>query len=303
MGEAKRRKESDMTFGVPRRGLIISSPIELDVENKRCLLKGSEIDAQELRYATLFWDRLVWPSPAGLTIAGGNDEKFLEKTGILKRMKYDLRGEMAQVVLDSFIHAYNDLNAAEPGAWAVSYGDETLKLPANSIDQKSRAQIELYRAIPVPDVDVHIYDILEFKRKRRDELLSLRKEIDDLVSQLGIDQGDDRDLLEEKIKPVDLACSNAIKVSKEWQFPVRLCSVKCSFEVKPFELISVGTVAFAAINGVDLPKSTGILLSIATAAYSMKSSLKISGDFAPLRGLKPQVGAYAYVPRFHRELF
>ena len=66
MGEAKLRKQTDPNFGqVPKnglsyRGLVVSPPIE--IEGNRLFAKSSNLDAQELRFSLLFWDRLVWPS-------------------------------------------------------------------------------------------------------------------------------------------------------------------------------------------------------------------------------------------------
>ncbi len=65
MGEAKCRKVNDPNFGrVPKsanyRGLVVSPPIEIDGTSLH--VKSSNLDPQELRFALLFWDQLVWPS-------------------------------------------------------------------------------------------------------------------------------------------------------------------------------------------------------------------------------------------------
>ena len=72
MGEAKRRKQNDLNFGrVPRdainRGLVVSPPIEIQGSN--LFVKSSSLDPQELRFALLFWDRLVWPSSRNIYLA------------------------------------------------------------------------------------------------------------------------------------------------------------------------------------------------------------------------------------------
>lgn len=81
MGEAKQRMRSDPAYGrVPkdsrRRGLIVSAPIE--IEGNRLYAKSSTLDPQELRFALLFWDQLVWPSSRAIHFASGADELFLE---------------------------------------------------------------------------------------------------------------------------------------------------------------------------------------------------------------------------------
>ena len=91
MGEAKRRKQSDPNFGrVPRqavnRGLVVSPPIE--IQDNSLFAKSWNLDPQELRFALLFWDRLVWPSSRTVHFPSGPDELFLEDAGILSRPKY-----------------------------------------------------------------------------------------------------------------------------------------------------------------------------------------------------------------------
>lgn len=80
MGEARRRKQSEQNFGrVPKsssyRGLVVSPPIE--IEDNRLCAKLMNLDPQELHFALLFWDRLVWPSSRAFHFASDPDEDFL----------------------------------------------------------------------------------------------------------------------------------------------------------------------------------------------------------------------------------
>ncbi len=99
MGEAKRRKESEPNFGRvcnirSYRGLIVSPPIE--IEGTKLFVKSSNLDPQELRFALLFWDKLVWPSSRALHFVSGPDEQFLESAEILERPEYTYYGDAAQ---------------------------------------------------------------------------------------------------------------------------------------------------------------------------------------------------------------
>src|SRR3989442_5161137 len=99
MGDAKRRKQADPNFGrIPKRpahrGLVISPPLE--IEGERLFIKSTSLHPQELRFALLFWDRLVWPSSRAIHIASGPDEQFLESAGVLRRPDYTFNGDAAQ---------------------------------------------------------------------------------------------------------------------------------------------------------------------------------------------------------------
>lgn len=103
MGEAKRRKAAAAQDGSKPsheqiksngRGLVVSPPIEVD--GNQLLTKSSNLDSQELRVATLLWDRLVWPTSRAIYFVSGPDEEFLEQAGILSRPDYTVWGDAAQ---------------------------------------------------------------------------------------------------------------------------------------------------------------------------------------------------------------
>ena len=187
MGEAKRRKDSEPNFGrIPKspsiRGLVVSPPIEIEGTSLR--IKHSNLDPQELRFALLFWDRLVWPSSRAIYISSGPDESFLEAEGVLTRPDYTINGDMAQGVLKGQIQAFLDLNRREPGAWALAQGENSLLLRDGLVMEGNGALVELHRAIPIPKHDVPLAEILEFRLKRRDELLLLRQQLESFVFEI-----------------------------------------------------------------------------------------------------------------------
>ena len=123
MGESKRRKAAVPTYGVPKRGLVLSCPIE--IQGNRLLLKSSNLDPQELRFALLFWDKLVWPSSRALHIASGPDEQFLESEGVLSRPSFTFNGDIAQGMAMTQIAAFSQLDQIEPGVWAIAQGENS----------------------------------------------------------------------------------------------------------------------------------------------------------------------------------
>lgn len=239
MGEAKRRRASDPNFGRVSnarsyRGLIVSPPIE--VEGTTIFAKSSNLDPQELRFALLFWDKLVWPSSRAIYFASGPDEEFLESAKILVRPDYTYQGDGAQGIVKGQFQAYRDHEQAEPGVWAMSQGENSLLWKDGVADQGTGAFIELHRAIPIPTIDVPIAEILEFRNRRYDELLILRQHLESFVSE--IEGSADKPLaLQKRIAELDQACANLLTVSKEWQFPVYLSNFKASFSLNPLKFL------------------------------------------------------------------
>jgi hypothetical protein len=298
MGEAKRRKAADPSYGRLKRGLIITSPVEATKDGAR--ISGG-LDLQDLRYSLLFWDRLVWPSNNYISIKSGPDEEYLETAGILQRPRYNFVDAKTGIepLIDAQVKAFTERDGAEPGTWDLCQTSTALLANTTGLIKDGGAQIELYRAIPVPDKDVPLNDILEFKRKRHDELTALRNEIDGLMS--GVNAAEDpQDELRKKLESVDRACADVVRISSEWNFPVRLSNVKASLDLKPFEILAAGISGYYASTLLGLTQAA--LGGALGAAAASKTALKISGDFG-WQGLKKRSNPYRYVAQFNNELF
>jgi len=299
MGEAKRRKAADPNYGCPKRGLVVSPPIE--VEGSRLYARLSNLDPQELRFSLLLWDRLVWPSSRAIHFASGPDEEFLERAGVLRRPEYTVWGDAAQGIASGQIQAFLDLENREPGLWALAQGENSLLLKDRLLDEGKGGLIELHRAVPVPNKDVPLNEILEFKVKRNDELQLLRTEIDALFAALNA-APDKQAELANQVAQIDRACAATIKVSKEWQFPVRLTNIKASVELRPFVSLAGGIATYGLTALQGLPTSASVLAGLGGAAAATAPALKLSADCG-WRGLKPRQGPYRYVSQYHNELF
>ncbi|AKH38211.1 MULTISPECIES: DUF6236 family protein [Nitrosomonas] len=298
MGEAKRRKQSEPNFGrIPKnpgyRGLVVSPPIE--IEGTRLYAKSSSLDPQELRFALLFWDRLVWPSSRAIFFGSNVDEEFLESAGILSRPEYTFNGDMAQGIAKSQIQAYLDRESAEPGTWALAQGENSFLLKENLVEEGAGVLVELHRAIPVPQHDVPLVEILEFKERRRDELILLRHQLESFVSE--IEGSAERALtLQKRVAEIDQACSNLLVVGKEWQFPIYLSNIKASFNLTP---VKSGPFTYA---GWKMGEPYGLVAAtVAAGVAGLLSTFEIKGDFG-LRSKKRPINPYRYAYQIHKEL-
>jgi hypothetical protein len=138
----------------------------------------ASLDPQELRSHLLFWDRLIHP----ITVPGQTsspEEDFLIDAKILERKvpPVDPIQKLGAINhIYGVVSVFDDLNAREPGRWSLAepklsqYLDAFLKSqqPAR-IEPDRGVLIQLFDCIPVPDQDVPLADILDFKRKRQDE--------------------------------------------------------------------------------------------------------------------------------------
>jgi hypothetical protein len=280
----------------------VSSPVE--IEERVVRVRSTNLDPQELRFGLLLFGQMVWPSSRNIFIGGGGpDVEFLERAGVLTRPSYRFNGDVAQSLVKMQIQAFADLDAREPGKWSLAQGENSFFLHEGLLEPDAGALLELLRAIPVPDKDVPLNEVLEFKRRRSDELQRLRGELDGFIA--AINQAENKEAeLQKHLAVIDAACADALRVSHEWQFPVRLMNFKASVELRPFVTAIGGASAYGLGTAHGLPASAAILAGIAGAAAAAATApaLKIAGDFG-WRGLRRRVGPYRYVYQFHAEPF
>ena len=315
MGEAKYRKVHDQDYGkVPKqrggsgpgshvpdvphlpengRGLVISCPMKID--GSTMTIVSSSLDRQELRMSSLLWDQLVWPTSRAISINGGLDADYLQECGVLFRPEYTFTGDMARGMAMTQITAFRELESREPGRWALAKGERSLILEPGMVDHDRGVLVELHRAVPVPDQDVPLEDVLEFKCRRADELAALRAELDHCY--LLIDSADDKALAElSQFKKIDVACADMVKLSRE-TFPFRMASIGMQF-------------ASGALNGCGIGRKlddfTGLPLvgaaigavvgGVVKAGVTMKEEINIHRS-------KFKNHPYRFVYHAHDELF
>jgi hypothetical protein len=202
---------------------------------------------------------------------------------------------VAHLVAETHMQAFLDLEKTEPGLWALAQGENSFLLKTRSVLEDGRgALVELTRAIPVPDKDVPLADILNFKTKRYAELTRLRYEIDSLFRDVN-NAADKQFELRRHIQQIETACYDLIKLGREWGFRLRLADLKSSFELRPFAALAAGVGGWTWGAEYEMPMA-GALLGVAGATF------KVTRDFG-MRGVRLRASPYRYVYQFHSELF
>lgn len=308
MGEAKRRKETDENYGrVPkdtaareeaaskeknRRGLVISPAME--IINREINFKGG-VDPQELRFGLLMWDDLALPENNFIGFEETAEEQFLQSAGVLRRVRYPVEGDVANSIANGHVNVFRTLDLESPGSWAFSQGERSFNWVNGGMEPETGSLIELHRAIPIPSHDVPLAEILEFKRRRRDELLLLRTLMESFVRDIQASP-DEAFALQQKIAEIDAACSNLLEVGKEWQFPVHLSNLKTSFSLDPNKVIATVGAAWLANSAFGLIAATA-----AAGATAIGATLSIKGDVG-FRSIKRPVSPYRYAYQMYEEL-
>lgn len=279
VGEAKRRKDLDPFYGkIPKvgKGIVVSPAVSIGANGSFTMLGG--VDPVELRRAVLFWDRINRPTNNLIHIELSPDEKFLNECGILaeKNVRADFSGMIGHGYAESHLGAFSALEAEEPGLWTLSEGPNSFNLEADATFREGRgALVELHRAIPLPERDVPLEDLLNFKEKRRDEIKNLTLELDGLFSRI-INSADSDFELNRAISEIDQKCSDVIIVGRESgiKFSLSDFSYGVSLEVNSTNLLTTGAAGFLFGSTIGLPLVGG---AIGAAASTLKLNLSLGG--------------------------
>ena len=280
------------------RGIVVSTPVI--ATRGRLTVEGSPLDAQELRYWLLFWDKLNFPLIEGINIGAGDDGEFLESIGVLERHRVSgtrirLFAEPEENLPEEqfqchFMRAFHELEAAERGTWSLATGDRSITLDEDPLEECRGVLVRLHRALPVPDHDVPLDDILRFKDKRRDELLALRCHLEATYQRIA-GAPDGPLAIKTELAALDGALADFLKATRggairRW----RPTSVDAQLQILP----GVNSAAVAFMAG--LPMLQSLLTGVA-------ASLSVSAGWG-LKGLSRENGVpWQYVARYLDEVF
>lgn len=273
-----------------KRGLVISPPVTLDRERNEVLLESNQLDLQELRFSLLFFDELNAPRNSIFNPGAGREGGFLRESGILSQEEvWPLGGSLADLTVQTLVEGFKALDAREPGCWSIGRGKNSISFADSDLQPGRGTLVELYHAIPVPDKEVPLQDILEFKEKHSSELLALRHHIETIYQRI-ISAGDGALALRSETEAVDKAISDALKAAKAWNMPTRTTTVS-------FNLNLTGPIASGlAAHALGLPATAAIITGAASA-------LSITASVA-FKGRDPKAPTpYQYVVDFHDRLF
>jgi len=282
-------------LGRDERGIIVSCPIE--VEGDQITVIKNRLDQQDLRTALLFWDRIDWPVNNAINIVDHSVEYLVSEGVIVRSM---VTCDLTQITGIAFAQSSADLfNAREkqsPGQWALSQGTNSISVSDTLLPSNGRGLwCELVKAIPVPHADVAYSDVLEFRSRRRDELLNLRNEIDQLYQEILV--APDRPLAETSaFSRIDKATKALREVTAETGFQAVWTSLKSRLDgdlfadevAKPILEESLKGGLFGAFTG-DVWAAMGAGLSVGVGKAFLR------------KGQKPTT-PYEYAYSFHKDL-
>lgn len=226
------------------------------------------INEEMIRTTLLFFDRFDVPRDEGFGMADPHIE-LLQSLGVLQKTYVKINGSLGIGLSGISISAYQSLNEREPGLWSISESPEALGIPARAKPAESCFQLALYDALPVFAREVPYDDVLEFKRRRFDQLLAMRTYMSELTLEVATNGA--IGLAENVIfSRFDRAMADHMKVMRESNAKKVLMSVAANIDEKA---LIPGAVQFVANHTIDAWAAAG-----AAAVVAFKSIKSLTGS-------------------------
>ena len=204
-------------------------------------------------------------------------------------------GDMAEVFLESHLKTYSGLEGRDPGRWSLARGEASLTFQEKDRQSDRGLIVDLFAAIPVPDKAVPLTDILEFKEKRRAELVALRHHLDEIYQSI-VNSADKPHAKAAALQAMDSALVDLLKVSQESGLKMKLSGLEAKIDVLD---LKSGVMAAVGALGYGLPLTAAAIAGIAGAlvpSFTIKNGFSIKRE-------KRSATPFEYVSRYHRDLF
>jgi Family of unknown function (DUF6236) len=274
------------------RGIVIS-PVKITGKNSMSV--NGSIDPLKLRQYLLYWDKIDFPQSNVIRFGETPEIKYLKDAGILKQTNVGihLNGELTELYLKSQLKALEINNKNKKGSWTLGQENIELVLPKGDSVVDRGVEVELYNSLPVPSEEVSLEDILNFKEKRKDELLYFRSLMDNMYLEL-LDSADSERAINVYIQRLQKGIMELDQVMKESKLSKFKGSVKIQFDLKEALINTfIGATGGTAIGFPD----AGAALGFASSFINITSEMSLKPKEIP-----SELKDYAYLYYSSKEL-
>lgn len=263
-----------------KRGIVISPPFEvLPAGGIRC---GGSPSSSDLRKYLLYWDEIDYPDNSHISVGASPDIEFLIEAKIATRTRVQFIGAMpaGEILLAAQETVFEKRDKENPGLWSLAQLSSAPYF-ANTRPTMS-VEYELWNMLPVPQNDVHLNDILEFKQKRQDELVALRVYLDEIYQSI-ISASDIPRAKNSQLEKLELALKEVDKTLTESGIPKGLTSLRgyIAGEFTNIAGTGLGAVGVAPFIGMS-PLTAGVVGAGIAFAFKPVLSPKTKNGSHPL---------------------
>ena len=275
---------------------------------------SDKINLDLIHQCLLFWDKIDYTNvTTDISWNGGEPQSmfpqldYLKSIGIAQKNERATREEKVAIsgksgwdmteyfLLEQYVTLKKNSESSDV-IWSTINDISATNVITNTEDKRACIEVELYNLIPIPSKTAPFEDVLNFKEKRKDELLALRYYIDELSLEISSTE----DFHQRKLLALDRLnhqLNNYHKVFYETKFQYIWRSLS-AIATDPIVAIAglVGTVGSLAI-----PVATPVFSKLAGGAVAA-SAIKYSYQemFIP-KNLPLELHNLSYISKVNNE--
>ncbi len=264
---------------------IIATAAQINIQSNGFSIdtRNGGLSENDVKYFLLYWDKIIIPANNFIYV-GVPFEKDLVESNIIERPIVSFQGsfngsELGKAILYGESKIVEEKIQDKEVDWTIHQFNNQIVLPDDKIVKKRIFKFELMNILPVPNDDVPIYDIIEFKERRKDEFLSLHDTLDELYFEIL--KSPDPDLMQLKaIKNLQETINNIERVQKEKFKSFTKYDLSIEMNINGKDILK-GIAYVDLINwysGIHVP----IVTILGTIASLFKISIKKANTFSPL---------------------
>ncbi len=198
------------------------------------------LEAKDLIKYLVYWDKIEYPDNNLISIFNWNDEfNLLAEQGILssRKIHFDFSdGDFGKLLLETQLAAFNDCCKIAGEQWTIAQEIDELYLLADENNMEKVVEFNLINSLPVPVDTTPIHEVLDFKERRKDELLQLRTHLDDIYTDI-INAEEIQKEYQKRIREISTNLYDLNRLFREHRIKTRIDSLKSYFR-NPKETIS-----------------------------------------------------------------
>ncbi|CAM4241954.1 DUF6236 family protein [Pseudoalteromonas byunsanensis] len=255
------------------RGLItVAGNIQFQMQG---FSLSSNLTPEDIRFYLMYWDKIIIPTN-NLIHFGIPDEEDLINCKALWRPRTSHIGsfsghEVGEAIIKGQSEIAELMLKDSNTDWVVHQPGNQIFLPKETSKYNNTIRVDLSGALPVPNKDTNINEILEFKERRSAELEALHSTLDELYKEILISPDPSLEAksifsrLKKEIEGLEKVSGEKYKTTSKFDLSV--------------ELNLNGTdMALAGTSGALIDfLSNGFTMPIMTTLAAVGSCIKVSG--------------------------
>lgn len=210
-----------------KKGLIIPAAGLIKDEEDSTSFVSNGIDSAIIRNWIIFWDEFICPDNNFVSLGLPPELKYLKDNNLLQHEVVPFSGsisggDFSKLFLKAQELIYNKRSKEEPGKWTMAQTEGIITGSHRSPNIEPCLVFDLVNSIHLPDRLVSIEDILNFKSKRKDELIQFHVYLEEIYLRIASSKDIPRSKTYE-LQKLERAIADYNKVLKE-SFPKRILS-------------------------------------------------------------------------------